>query len=147
MPRNGLTLIELLLALVIVGLVLGFALPQSKPWLQRESVRSARRAVTTELARARAAAAQRGCLSALHLDPANSTVWVTACTLDGTATDTVGAVNNLSSRHGVTFSSDRTTVRFTPHGLAFETSQTVVIFSREGFSDTLAISPLGRPEW
>jgi Tfp pilus assembly protein FimT len=140
-------LIELLLALVVVGVVLGFVLPQSKPWLQRESVRSARRAVTTELARARAIAAQRGCLSTLHLNPSNSTVWVTVCSPDGTGTDTLGAVNNLSIRHDVSFTADRTTVRFTPHGLAFEINPTVVVFTREGFSDTLAISPLGRPEW
>jgi len=147
MSWRGFTLIETLIALVIMGVLLALGLPRVGEWARRESVRGARRQVITYLAQARAAAIHRGCGSVLHLDPSGARVWVTACALQGGATDTVGGVDDLVNRYGVSFQSDGDSLTFTPQGLAFATASIRVAFRRGADSALLTITPTGRPVW
>lgn len=147
MPRRGFTLIEMLIVIVVIGTVVGFSVPRLRAAMVSESVWSARREVTTHLARARAAAVQRGCRATLELEPSTQRVWVTACPVSGTDLDTLGSIANLTSRYGVAFASSSDQVVFGPHGLAMGTAWTRMSFTKGGYSDTLAISPLGRADW
>ncbi len=144
---SGFTLIEIAVAIVIIGVILAFGVPQMKTVLLQESVRSARRHVTAHLARARATAVQRGCRAVLHLDADAARVWVTACELNGPNGDTVGQVDDLGSRFGATFTADGDSLLFTPQGVAFATTSISMTFSKSGYTIPLEITPVGRPVW
>lgn len=147
MSRRGFTLMEAVIAIVVIGVVLAIGLPRANDWVRREAVRGARRQLVTHLAQARYTAIQRGCPAVLHLDQSNARVWVTACTLQGGGSDTVGALDYLSSRFGVGFASDRDSLAFTPQGLALATASLQVVFSRGTDTASLTITPAGRPSW
>lgn len=145
--NRGFTLLEVLIAMVIMGIVMGLGAPRSREWLTHENVRQARVNVTTQLAGARSIAVVRGCESVLHIDAAASRVWVTACKLAGAGRDTIGSIDNLSSRYGVVFSSTGDSILFTPQGIAFNAAWITMTFSKEGYDAMLEISPLGRSKW
>ncbi len=147
MARLGFTLLEVLFALVIMGVVLALGVPRLRDWMTHEGARAARLEVTTKLAAARSAAVQRGCQAELHIDDATSQVWVTACQVQGAGIDTVGSVVDLSVSHGVTFTSTGNLVGLTPQGLSFGVSCIAITFSKGGYDVLLDISPVGRPVW
>jgi prepilin-type N-terminal cleavage/methylation domain-containing protein len=145
--KRGFTLLEILTALVIMGVVMGLGVPKFRDWLIHENVRHARVNVTVRLAGARSIAVQRGCEAVLHIDPTSSRLWTTACRVQGGGMDTVGLIENMSSRFGVVFSATGDSVVFTPQGIAFGAAWITMTFSKAGYDAVLEISPLGRPQW
>ena len=145
--NRGFTLLEVLTAMIIMGVVTALGVPRFREWLSHETVRHARVNVTTQLAGARSIAVTRGCQSVLHIDAAASRVWVTTCKLAGAGKDTIGTIDNLSSRYGVVFSSTGDSILFTPQGIAYNAAWTSMTFSKEGYDALLEISPLGRSQW
>jgi Tfp pilus assembly protein FimT len=137
----------MLVVIVIISALLTLAMPKVKTYVLHETVRSARRQVTTHLARGRATAVFRGCRAVLHLDPTNSRVWITACSPQGAGIDTVGTVDNFQSHFGVVFTSDGDSVLFTPQGVAMASSSIAMTFTKDGWTENLAITPVGRPIW
>ncbi|MGH7646128.1 MAG: pilus assembly FimT family protein [Gemmatimonadales bacterium] len=148
--RTGFSLVELIVALVIAGVLAVFAVPLARDLGVRESVRGARRAFITHLARARATAVQRGCSAVLHMDAGAGAVWLTACPLTSggaAAVDTVGEVDNLMDRFGVSVTAGGDSVLYTPQGLAFAASSVPLTFSRGEHSASLEVTPVGRAVW
>ena len=146
--RDGYTLFELLVVVTIIGAVAALAIPKVKGPMLRESVRSARRAMVTQLAVARSAAASRGCRSVVHVVAgASARSWVTTCLTVGTGVDTVGTVEQLSDRYSVSVVSSVDSITFAPNGLAFGAGWASLKFNRVGYSDSLAVSPLGKAYW
>jgi len=145
--RSGFTLIESIIAIVIISAVLTLAMPKVKEYILHETVRSARREITTHLARSRATAVYRGCRAVLHLDPTNDRVWVTSCPVQGAGLDTVGTVDDFQSHFGVDFTADGDSVLFTPQGVALASTSISMTFTKHGWSDSLLITPVGRPVW
>lgn len=148
MLRKGFTLVELLIAITVAGILLGLGLPRLRAAMIQEQVRSARREVTTRLAQARAVAVQRGCPATLSLNAAATQVWVTACRTGGVAgIDTIGSVANLGTRYQVAMAASSNAVVFGPHGVATGAGWVALKFARSGHTDSLAISPVGRAVW
>jgi prepilin-type N-terminal cleavage/methylation domain-containing protein len=146
--RAGLTLIELIVAIAIIGIVAAFAIPGVKRGMATESIRGARRSVTAHLARTRGTAANRGCRSVLHLrGGASARIWITSCTMAGTGVDTIGGIENLSDRFGVVVATSGDSVMFAPNGLGRTPGGVVMKFSKAGYTDSLGISPIGWPAW
>ncbi len=145
--NRGFTLLEILAALVIMGVVMVLAVPKFREFMTHENVRQARANVTTRLAGARSIAVQRGCEAVLHFDQTSSRVWVTACRPGGGDKDTLGLIENLSSRFGVVFLSTGDSILFTPQGIAFSASWITLTFSKDGYEAVLEISPVGRAQW
>jgi prepilin-type N-terminal cleavage/methylation domain-containing protein len=89
----GFTLLEAAVALVLVSLLLGWGVPRLRSGLDRWAVTGARESLVSALARARAAALDRGS-SWLQVDPvAGGVVW-------GSGSDSLGA-SDLSAEWGV----------------------------------------------
>lgn len=144
---RGFTLIEVMLVIVIISAMVVVAVPRIAETVTREAVRGSRMTMTTQLARARGAAANRGCRGTVHIDRAQAMVWVTACQIAGTGIDTVGAFEQLGQKYGITMSSTADSIIFTPNGLAVGNVWVMMSFTRGAYTDSLTVSPVGRAVW
>ena len=138
--RRGVTLIEILVILVVVGALCGIAVPRLLRHLERTHVRHATREVVATLATARATAMARRAHVAAHFDVSRSTVVVV---VDG---DTI-AVRAIGDVHGVRLHSNRDSTAYGPDGLGYGAANQTVVISRGRASDSVVISRLGRVRW
>jgi prepilin-type N-terminal cleavage/methylation domain-containing protein len=145
--RRGFSIVELLIAMTLMSAMLALAYPRFDSARMRESTISARREVANQVARARTAAAQRGCRATLHLNSTTERVWVTACRATGTGIDTIGQVSNLSVRYTVNLTSTADSLGFAPTSLALGTTAITLTFARGTQSSTMTISSIGRATW
>ncbi len=74
-------------------------------------------------------------------------MWVTACAADGGPEETVGTVEQISDRYGVTMESSTASIVFAPTGMALASAWTRVLFTKGALREGLRISPVGRSEW
>lgn len=144
---RGFTLIEVMLVIVIISAMVVVAIPKLAETVTREAVRGARMTMTTQIARARGAAANRGCRGTVHIDAAQAQVWVTACQIAGTGVDTVGAFEQLGQKFGVSMRTTADSIIFAPNGLAVGNAWVTMGFTRGSYTDTLTVSPVGRTVW
>ena len=146
MKRSGFTTIEMVIVVVLIGIIAAIGFPKIRRSLDKANVRSARAAVGTLAATARAAAIQRGCPGVIHFVATNATVWVT--TNCPTKVDTVSGVQQLATRFNVTLTASRDSVRYDPRGLSLDNlaSNTVITFTCSVGSnvDSTVINPLGK---
>jgi prepilin-type N-terminal cleavage/methylation domain-containing protein len=138
------TLIEMVIVIAVIGILLTVSLPFFRSANLKSDLRASIDAIASMHATAKAAAIQRGRLTRLVLSASASQVFVVANKAAGTGVDTVGLVENLGSRFGVTFTSTRDTLTFTPRGVGTELSGTTIIVSKSSLSDTITISAAGR---
>src|SRR2546430_14002130 len=66
MRTRGFTFIEVLIVMVLIGIIAALGIPRIRDAIQKNNVRGARAALGTLVAKARGAAVQRGCKSAIH---------------------------------------------------------------------------------
>lgn len=137
-------MIEMLLVIVIAGLMMGIAIPTFLRFSDRNALNSAAVAVSSLHARARLASIQRGRTTRLKMNKDQSKMWVVATNAAGTGLDTVGSVENLNTRFGITFTTTRDSLTFTPRGIGYETSATTIILSKGTKADTLTVTAAGR---
>ena len=142
----GFTVIEMMLAITVLGILTTISVAPIRDTMAREAVRGARMTTATHVARARSAASTRGCAAVLHFD-SNGGMWVTACAVNQAGIDTVGAVDDLDTRFDVQFSANQDSVVFQPTGMMTSTGTLQIEFQRGDISDSLGISPVGRLLW
>lgn len=138
----GMTLIELALVLLVLGLLLGLSGPRLMRGLHRHAVRSARDVIVAELARARAVAVARGG-AVLVLDVAGARCWI-----ETAAGDTAGPPVELAQDFGVDLAVDgagaqRIALRFDGLGIGRMVNRTIRI-RRGGLELGLTLSTYGR---
>ena len=146
MRSNGFSLVEMMVALVVAGLIVLIGWPRFRETLVKSDVRSARGTVLAAYARARAAAIQSG--RSITLQFSGTSAWVTGTPRltprAGSTSDTVGAVEDLSRRYGVTVSAAPVSaLTIDPRGFT-SAALTTVYVSRAGFTDSVVISGFGR---
>src|ERR1051325_2442969 len=126
MKRSGFTTIEMVIVVVLIGIIAAIGFPKIRQSLDKANVRSARAAVGTLAATARAVAIQRGCPGVMHFLATNATAWVTRSCPTKVAPGS--GVQQLSTRYKVTMVATRDSVRYDPRGLSVDnlTSNTVV---------------------
>lgn len=136
MPR-GHSLPELLIALSVIAILLGIAVPRLSTAGDRAAVRGATVELVAMLASTRRAALLRSTTVALVLDAPRVTATVVA------GADTLLS-RPLGAELGVRLTSTRDTIRYGPSGRGYGASNATIILSRGSATDTLWVSRLGR---
>lgn len=151
--RRAFTLTEIVVVLVFIGLMLMIAMRPLNRQRQVINARSARVAASQGLALARSAAVARGCTAVFHLNVTatpNSKMWVTACKAitigrAGATVDTLGRIDTLSNRFGVTVTGTADSVRYDARGFSVGYTSGAFAFSAaSNVRDTLTITAMGR---
>ncbi len=146
MNRSGFTAIEMVIVVTLIGIIALIGFPKIRGALDKANVRSARAAVGTLAATARAAAIQRGCPAVIHFSASNATVWVTTNCV--AKVDTVSGVQQLGPRFNVSLVATQDSLRFDPRGLSMDnlSGNTVIRYTGNSASnmDSTIISPIGK---
>jgi len=146
MRTRGFTFIEVLIVMVLIGIIAALGIPRIRDAIQKNNVRGARAALGTLVAKARGAAVQRGCRSAIHFTSGTAgTVWITACKVSNSAlTDTLGGVEQLAVRYNLTLTAGADSVTFMPNGVSPDNTLTVLRVSSNGITDSVMINQVGK---
>ena len=146
MKNAGFTMLELMVVVILIAVLTTLALPKLTTAAQKANIRSTRIELATMVGRARAAAIQRGCVDSLHIT--STQAWVTACKVVGTGRDTVGPVDKIGNRFGVTMSSSTTNYGFDPRGILVGFAGGTIVVTgtggSAGFSDSVVINNVGK---
>ena len=135
--RRAHTLLELLLAVAIAGLLLGLAVPSARRLLDGIHARAAASDVVTLLAVARHTATYRGTRTAVHLDSSDATLLVHV------GRDTI-AVRRLRNIHGVTLHATRDSLAYSATGRGHGGANATIVLARGQAAETVWVSRLGR---
>ena len=139
MRRNGFTLIEMMIVIVIMGIMLAMATPKLHDWSASADARGARTAATSLLAKARAAAIQNNKVTTAAFSGTSGAVFVPA------TNDTLQQVA-LGSEYGVTMSPSSWSVTYDPRGIGGFQDPVTVTFTKSGKTSSLTVSGYGRVE-
>ena len=135
--RRGTTLIEVGVAVTILGIMASLTFPRYGSYRDRIAVDAATVSTLALLATARHAALRRATTTAVHLDTAGAFVSVVA------GVDTLDA-RSLREVHGVTMTTSRDSIAFASSGLGYGAANTQIILRRGVAADTITVSRLGR---
>lgn len=142
MNRRGVTLIELLLVITLIGIMGAFALPRIGDGITRQNVNSARTLFIGTHAKARAVAIQRGSQTSLIVN--NGSLTIQSVNPVTGAVQQVGNVENLVARYGVKVEPPNVTMVFDGRGMGMETTWTIIIITKGAYGSQVRISPVGR---
>ncbi len=135
--RRGTTLLELGVALSVIGLMTVIAVPRFAALRDRVATDAAAASVVALLSTARHAAIRRGLTTAVTADSTTATLTVFA------GPDTI-ARRPLGVVHGVRLAATRDSIAYAPNGMGFGAANTRLIVSKGGAADTITVSRLGR---
>jgi prepilin-type N-terminal cleavage/methylation domain-containing protein len=152
MRNSGFTLIEMLIVVLLLGIMVGLAVPPLAVWYRGRAVRGAADDFVSAHTVTRTTAVRFGRLAELHIDQATNTFWVVVDTTDAGVQDTIGPIRDMPS--DVTFTSTRDLLCFDSRGLPSErtTSQgqscdpadVTLVFSSASESRTVTTTALGK---
>ena len=137
MHRRGVTLIDQLLVLVLLGVLLALAVHTGARLRDRLAVRTAASAVRDALALAREHAVAGGQRVAVRFARVDGTVTVHA------ADDSLLRLR-LAETHGVSLSATRDSTAYLPSGLGVGGANLSLVLQRGEAADTVIVSRLGR---
>lgn len=138
MRRNGFTLIEMMMVVVLTGLIMLVAFPRVRLGIIKSSVRSARGDIVTMHSQARNAAVQYGKPTRVSFNGDRAMVLLEVGT---GSTDTLGGVQDMSDKYGVRLTASQDW-KFDPRGFGLQGG--TVRISRSGYADTITVSGFGR---
>jgi len=146
MRQRGFTFVEILIVMVLIGIIASLGIPRIRSAIEKQNVHSARVAVGTIVVKARAAAIQRGCASAVHFTSGTSgTVWVTTCKTNTSGLDTLGGIESIAGRWNVTFTASADSIRYMPNGVSLSNAaSTLLKFTSNGNSDSVVVNSVGK---
>ena len=144
--RNGFTLIEMMVAVVLVGLISLIAFPKVNSAIAKNNLRSARVTMANMFAMARATAV--GTNKRTWLNFTGNNVYVTASprvvNVPGSTMDTVGTIQRLDVVYGVTLTPEVASVAYDPRGFATIVGTPKFLVTKSGKRDSVRVDGLGR---
>ena len=135
--RRGVSLIELIAVLAIIGVLCGIGVPRLLHHLDRTHVRHAADEIVATLAIARTTAVARAANVITRFDAARSVIVVTE------GVDTI-VVREIGEIHGVRLRSNRDSAVYGASGLGYGATNQTVVLERGRVMDSIVISRLGR---
>jgi prepilin-type N-terminal cleavage/methylation domain-containing protein len=138
--RHGLTLVELMLVVTIIGLVTLIAIRQTQLYLDRVAARNAVAEAASVVERARDEAAAHRTVVSLRIDTMSATLLLRA---PGAAPTRYP----LGQAHGVVLSTTRDSIAFDVRGLGYGAANLTLVARRGAAADTLVVSRLGRTRY
>ena len=146
--RNGFTLVETLIVVVILGLVMLIGFPKMSSALVRNDLRAARTAVINLTAKARAVAAQSNRRTWVKFNGNHAFVIARPrLTVGGGGdVDTLGGVQDLAELYKVGLAAGADSIQFDPRGFgSWIGAATIdIVLARGGYSEIIQIDGLGR---
>lgn len=136
--RNGFTLIELAIALVVVGIVVGLASPRIIGYADRAAVRRAGDETAAFFSRVRTLAVYRAVRMRISF---GGDSLIALAEGEG---DSIVSFARGPNHHGVSLAASRSEIRLYPNGLGLGAANTKLVFRRGEAADSLTISRLGR---
>ncbi len=147
---SGFTLLEIIIALVLVAAVYAVALPSITRTRVSASVHNSRYVIESSIALARATAIRYGRSAELHLDATTDRVWVEAdTTLAGAGADPVRlGYFDIREAYGVDMRSNREVLCFNSRGIsttraACPQTGALIVVSMQSRADTVRVSATG----
>jgi prepilin-type N-terminal cleavage/methylation domain-containing protein len=145
--RAGFTLIELMIAISLVGILMLFGIPKAQSAFRQTQLRSSRNAVINLYQMGRTRAINENRSVTLNLDA--SSVWLTAqprkVALAGSDRDTIGTVQNLNAQYGITLVPGGATYTVDARGLGTTPgAANKIVFTKSGARDSFTITGYGR---
>jgi prepilin-type N-terminal cleavage/methylation domain-containing protein len=148
--RQGFTLIETLITVVVFGLIALIGYPKLSAAMSKSNLRSARTAMINLVTKARIASSQLGRRTWIKFEGNKAYVMARprASVLAGSDADTVGAIVDFDQAYGttVTHTLGVDSIQFSPTGVGsgFGNAPVDIWVARNGFRDSLRIDFLGR---
>ena len=135
-PR-GMTLIELTIVMVFASVICGIALTRATGFIDSIEVRGAITEIESMFSLARHVAISRGAQSTLEIDASAGIISLRVGSEGVRSRD-------LRTAHGVTISSNRASMTYSPIGVGYGAANFSLVVSRNNVVDTVVISRLGR---
>jgi prepilin-type N-terminal cleavage/methylation domain-containing protein len=142
--RNGFTLVEALMVIVVIGLVSLIGLPRLQNAWAHSNVLSSKAKITSLYARARASAIEGSRTAILVVNGGNAYVVARPRLVDlaGSTFDTITPVENLYTQYQVNLTADVDSLPIAPTGLGLNGAQ--VVLTKGSYADTVFINQYGR---
>ncbi|NIR76335.1 MAG: prepilin-type N-terminal cleavage/methylation domain-containing protein [Gemmatimonadetes bacterium] len=147
---RGFTIIEIIIALVMVAAIYLIALPTLSRTRVTASIHNARHVVVSSIALARATAIRYGRPAVLRLDAAGDRVWVEADTSMAATgvVDTVG-IFHVGEEFDVDLTTNRSALCFNGRGVGTAsatcpTAGALIVLALRDRTDSVQVSPVGR---
>lgn len=138
-PR-GFTLIEMLMVVVVIGILIGVAVPRVAVALARRDVFGATSSFASLYREARTAALQTRLPATIRFASGIAVVTVSRSGV----IDTLGRPLNFATEFGLTPATTATTLQIEPTGLILTGTPFTVVATKRGIADTVTIVGLGR---
>ena len=135
--RRAATLIELTIVVTIVSALAAITLLRAGAFIDSIEVRGAVTEIQSMFSLARHVAIARGAQSVLEIDPGGGRVSIRS------GADVI-RVRDVGPAHGVTLSTNRTSMTYSPIGVGYGAANFSLVVSRGEVADTIVISRLGR---
>lgn len=138
--RHGFTLIEMLIVVVVIGILIGLAVPRVATALARRDVFGATSSFASFYREARTAALQTRQAATIQIASGTAVITVSP----GGVLDTIGRPLNFATEFGLTPTTTATTLRIEPTGLILTGTPFTLVATKRGVADTVAVIGLGR---
>ena len=136
--RRGVTLLEVISVITVIGIVMAVAAPHIAPWRDQRAASRASRELATFYNQARMSAIFRG--SQVRLEFAADTL---RAVFEGVA-DSVFLVRPGPRRHGASLRASRPVIRVYPNGFGRGAANTKLVVQRGVAAESLTTSRMGR---
>jgi prepilin-type N-terminal cleavage/methylation domain-containing protein len=135
--RRAFTLLEIAIALTVLGILYTAVIPQVSGLLDSIHVRGAAMEIQSLFAAARHTAIARGAMTSVDVDPARDMLSIT---VNGDTTRT----HDPGKDHGVSLSATRIHMSYAPTGMGYGAANLSLVIRRNAAVETVFVSRLGR---